>query len=382
MTSMFEEALDANLDRGYLESEERFRQIVEGLRDVVWLTNANATRVVFVNAAYEEIWGDPRELLYSDPLAFLARVHPDDMAMVRESLSSAFDASHDVEFRIVREEGDVRWVCSRGYPVYDRDGRLHRLGTIVEDITERHRITESHERLVRGFAHDIKNPLGAADGYMALLEMGIHGDLTEQQGESVRRARASIRTALGLVVQLLEIERAQSGHLAIKSAISDIEEITREAASQFSSAAMAKNIELELLPTRVGDSLTVDTDPGLVRQILANLISNAVKYTQAGGHVSIRAHVASDNQAPWPGRWIAVEVADDGPGIPEAKHAMLFREFTRFDPGAAEGTGIGLAISQRLAFALGATITFTSTAGVGSTFTLWIPTERAPEHLA
>ncbi|HET9454430.1 MAG TPA: PAS domain-containing sensor histidine kinase [Gemmatimonadaceae bacterium] len=371
-------ALQANLERGYLESEERFRQIVEGLHDVVWLTDAEGGRVLFVNAAYEAIWGEARETLYADPLAFLERVHPDDRAMVREMVSSHPEGNHDVEYRVVRPSGEVRWVWSRGYPVLDREGRLHRRGTIVEDITERRQIVESHERLVRGFTHDIKNPLGAADGYMALLEMGIHGELNERQAENIRRARASIRAALGMVVQLLEIERAQSGQLAVTAAPADVDEIARGAAAEFRPAALAKRIDLELLPSRSGDSLVVETDAALVRQILANLISNAVKYTQPDGHVSMRAHVASDTQAPWPGRWIAVEVADDGPGIPIAKQGMLFREFTRFDPGAAEGSGIGLAISQRLAFALGAAITFTSTPGVGSTFTLWIPMERSP----
>lgn len=368
-------ALHANLARGYLESEEQFRQIVEGLHDAVWLTNANGTRVIFVNAAYEKIWGESRATLYADPLAFLARIHDDDRERVRATLMAHPDANHDVEYRVVRSPDDVRWVWSRGYPVFDTRGRLLRIGTIVEDITERRQIAESHARLVRGFTHDIKNPLGAADGHLALCEMGLHGELTGEQGESVRRARASLRTALDLIARLLDIERAESGRFAIKRGPADIEEIMHDTADEFRDAARAKEIDVELLSSRSGDSLVVETDAALVRQILANLISNAVKYTQARGHITLRTHVATDRQAPWPGRWIAVEVADNGPGIPVQKQGMVFREFARFDPDAAAGSGIGLAISQRLAVALGGAITFTSAVGVGSHFTLWIPVE-------
>ena len=106
-----------------------------------------------------------------------------------------------------------------------------------------------------------------------------------------------------------------------------------------------------------------------------------MKYTNATGHVIVAARVALAGEAPRRGRWLAVTVNDNGPGIPFEKQAMVFREFARFDPGAAAGSGIGLAISRRLARALGGDITFTSTPGVGSEFTLWLPLDptRAPE---
>ncbi len=356
-----------------IESADLFSLIVEGLTKAVWLMSADGGQVLFVNAAYEKIWGQPRAELYADPLAFLGGVHPDDRERVRAGMTSVPDTNRDAEFRVVRPTGEMCWVESRVFPVRDDDGRLLRIGVVVQDITERRRIVESHERLVRGFTHDIKNPLGAADGFMALLELGIHGELSAPQQDFVRRARAAIRSAVGLVVQLLAIERAQSDQLAVDRAHSDIDRLSSDTVAQFASAAEGRNIELSMLPSRAEDSLVSYTDPALVQRILANLISNAVKYTQPGGHVTVRAHIADEHQALWPGRWIAVEVADDGPGIPLAKQSLLFREFTRFDPAAAEGSGLGLAISQRLAFALGATISCESTVGVGSTFTLWLP---------
>src|SRR5688572_2545956 len=193
------DAFRTNLERGCLESEERFRQIVEGLNDVVCLTNAGGTKVLFVNAAYDRIWGRPRERLYENPLAYLEGVHPDDRQRVRDAMAALPRGSHSIEFRVVRPTGEVRWVWSHGYPVLDAEGRIYRVGSVVEDITEKRQIIESHERLIRGFTHDLKNPLGAADGHLALLEMGIHGVVTAQQAESVRRARGAIRAALDLI---------------------------------------------------------------------------------------------------------------------------------------------------------------------------------------
>jgi PAS domain S-box-containing protein len=368
-------ALQANLSRGFLESEERFRQIVEGLHQVVWLTDPEGTQLYFVNAAYDQLWGTPRDAMYANPNVYMESVHPDDRERVRQAIAMQPPGSHDLEFRLVRPTGDIRWVWSRGYPVRDAEGDVYRVGNVIEDITERRQISQSHERLVRGFTHDIKNPLGAADGYLALLEMGIYGPMSPPQAESLGRARVAIRTALTLITQLLDIERAQSGQLAIHWALTDVDDIADDIVRGFRAAANAKRQRLEQMPHRADDSLVIESDPALVRQILANLVSNAVKYTQPDGHVTVRARAAEGASAPRAGKWIGVEVADNGPGIPLAKQGLLFREFARFDPSAAEGSGIGLAISQRLASMLGAVITFTSTPGVGSTFTLWLPVD-------
>jgi signal transduction histidine kinase len=116
----------------------------------------------------------------------------------------------------------------------------------------------------------------------------------------------------------------------------------------------------------------IETDATRVRQVVGNLISNAVKYTPPGGHIDIRArHSGNGNAAD--DREIIISVADNGPGIPADKQSALFTEFTRFDPGAAEGAGIGLAISQRIAQALGGEITVESDPGHGSTFALHLP---------
>lgn len=367
------EALRANLVRGFLEGEERIRQIAEALHDVVVLSDETGTQVLFVNAAYEQIWGRPRAELYANPLALLEGVHPEDRERVRDTLIGQPRGDYNLEFRILRPAGDERWVWTRGFPVRNADGEINRIASITEDITERRHIIESHERLIRGFTHDVKSPLGAADGYLSLLESGVYGEMSESQAEAVGRARRSIRSALDLVSSLLEIERAEAGRLDIERERVDIGATVVGIVEEFDAAAAAKCLSLASSVPQGDDSLVIESDARRVRQILANLLSNAVKYTQPNGSISVVARVARADEAPWRGRWAAVTVTDNGPGIPLEKQSLVFREFTRFDPGAAAGSGIGLAISHRLAHALGGEITFTSTPSVGSTFTLWLP---------
>ena len=371
-------ALNANLARGYLESEERFRQIVEGLDDCVALTDVKLTELFFVNTAYERIWGRTRASLYADPTSFLEGVHPQDRARVRETVFNDPHAGFDLEFRVVRPEGDERWVWSRGFPVTNDQGEVYRIASISEDITDRKAIIASHERLVRGFTHDVRNPLGAADGYLSLLEIGVKEEMTAAQLETVGRARRCIRTALNLVTQLLEIERAKAGELRIDWERVDLGELARGCVEDFGPAADAKDQSLTWQLPAGNTALVVESDRTRLRQILSNLISNAVKYTQPGGRIIVSVRNADASAPAGLGRCVVLAVADNGPGIAPEKRNMLFREFTRLDPDAAEGSGIGLAISQSIAGALGAAITFRSTPGVGSTFKVWVPALHSP----
>lgn len=230
------------------------------------------------------------------------------------------------------------------------------------------RVTESRTRLVRGFTHDVKNPLGAADGYLALLEDGITPDRTP--GETIVRVRRSIKQALELIAHLLDIARAEAGQLDIHPRSTRVSDEVRDVADAFVAQARAKNLEMNIA---VEPELpTIDTDPPRLRQVVGNLISNAVKYTPNGGHIEVRACVA--HTATTPGeREIEIVVSDDGPGIAADKLPSLFTEFTRFDPGAAEGAGIGLAISKKIAEALGGDITVTTEVGHGASFVLHLP---------
>lgn len=236
---------------------------------------------------------------------------------------------------------------------------------------ELERVSESRFRLMRGFSHDLKNPLGATDGLLELLEDGMVGEMPQKALDAVVRARRALRSALRLIDELLELARAEAGQIEIRAGAVDVREAAHDVAEEYRASAEAGGLDMELdLPESFP---LVITDVARVRQVLGNLLSNAVKYTPPGGRLGVRVEA---REAPWsPGSpWIAVDVSDTGPGIPGDQMSLLFQEFTRLESaGRKPGAGIGLAISLRVAQALGGDLTVRSDVGRGTTFTLWLP---------
>jgi len=232
-------------------------------------------------------------------------------------------------------------------------------------------VMESRSRLMRGFSHDVKNPLGAADGFLQLLEEGILGELQERQQVGIQRARRALATAFRLIQELLDLARAEAGELPIERRPVDLRAMVRETLEEYRARAAAKGLVTTAeLPT---DLPLVECDPVRVRQILGNLLSNAIKYTPEG---EIRVRVGVQGTGPTSGtdRWAAIEIMDSGPGISKEEQLLLFQEFTRLETTSdSEGVGIGLAISRRIAQTLGGEITVRSEVGHGATFTLWLP---------
>jgi PAS domain S-box-containing protein len=246
--------------------------------------------------------------------------------------------------------------------------KIHLLKESESRREELEEAIESRARLVRGFSHDLKNPLGAADGYLQILEAGIISD-PDRVELSIARARRAMRSALDLINDLAHLAQAEAGHIDVDPVPVDVREIATELAEEYRAQAQAKGLEVDCrMPDRVP---IIRSDSTRIRQILGNLISNAVKYTDEG---EIRVSVESRRAAPpGPGRWLAVSVRDTGRGIPRDRQHLLFREFSRIDPAGIPGVGLGLAISQRVAAALGGCIRVHSDAGQGATFTLWLP---------
>jgi signal transduction histidine kinase len=232
------------------------------------------------------------------------------------------------------------------------------------------RVMQSRSRLMRGFSHDVKNPLGAADGYASLLSDGLFGALSVEQRERVERIRSSIGTALGLIDDLHELARTEAGHIVLTPAPVDLAELVRAIGEQYRAAAEARG--LSLLVEERSEPLRVETDRARVQQIVANLLSNAIKYT-ADGSVALRVGREPGEQQDETAGWAAIEVRDTGRGIPAEKQHVIFEEFVRLDSGDQPGVGLGLAISQKLAQALGGRITVHSEGAGGSTFVLRLP---------
>ncbi len=378
------------------ESEERYRLLADLIPQFIWTTDAQGYHGYFSRRWYD-FTGATLEETEGD--LWMRYLHPDDLertiACWQRSLRTG--EPYSIEYRFRSAAGEYRWFWGQAMPQRDDTGEIVGWFGTLTDISERkrldeererllagerearseavqrreelERVSESRTRLMRGFSHDVKNPLGAADGYAQLLEDGILGDLSTKQLESIQRIRRSIQTSLHLIHDLLELARAEAGQIEIDSVRTDVAELAREAVEDFRAQATAAGLGLEMSVDR---ALPAETDPARVRQILSNLLSNAVKYTPRG-RITVEADLRTDGNAPREGGRIAIHVTDTGPGIPPEKQELIFQEFTRLDPEAQHGAGVGLAISRRIARLLGGDITVESEAGHGSTFTLWVP---------
>ena len=231
---------------------------------------------------------------------------------------------------------------------------------------ELERVIAGKGRLIRGFSHDIKNPLGAADGYAQLMLDGIMGDLSQKQIDALERIRRSIAAAIGLINDVVEFSRAETGQIEVRVQSFDADVLVREIVEEHRAAATQEGMTLVAGGDTVGEMVC---DPIRIRQILGNLVTNAIKYGGGNGRIEVSARREPDAHPPR----ILFGVADNGPGIPTEKQHLLFEEFQRLHTGQKEGSGLGLAISRRIARVLGGDITVDSTPGQGATFTVWIP---------
>jgi signal transduction histidine kinase len=244
------------------------------------------------------------------------------------------------------------------------------LDEAIEGRKRLQQVITSRSRLMRGFSHDVKNPIGAADGYAELLSEGVYGALTAEQHESIVRMRRCMRGALALIDDLHELARAETGHLEIAPEPVDLVDLVRHLVEEYQATAEAAG--LRLTSAVAADIPLIRTSRTRLRQITSNLLSNAIKYTHTGSvTVTVSRCAATDDGEAVD--WVLVDVTDTGLGIAPDKFDFIFQEFGRVGGSETPGAGLGLAISRLLAQALGGRITVASELGRGSTFTLWLP---------
>jgi signal transduction histidine kinase len=258
----------------------------------------------------------------------------------------------------------------------DRSRELERLSA------ELLRVNRMKSEFLANVSHELRTPLNAIVGFVDLLRQGVYGELGPRQVKPVERIEASANHLRHLVDQILDLAKIAAGRLEIHREPIDLRPFLADVVSEVESLAREKGLALSL--NIEAPSLRIRTDPLHLRQILMNLLGNAIKYTPVGG-VIVRAHDPAGDSAEGRLRdgqtWIAIDVADTGIGIHPADHERIFEEFEQVGAGprgdsALRGTGLGLPISRRLAQALGGRINLESSPGAGARFSLWLPVER------
>ena len=226
-------------------------------------------------------------------------------------------------------------------------------------------------------SHEIRTPINAIVGYTDLLHMGLSGPVNEAQQAQLERIRVSGQHLIGLVDQVLDFARIESGTLRVERRPASAAAAVETALTVLRPQAVARGVEL--VDACAGDAgLRYLGDPQRVEQILVNLLSNAIKFTEPGGRAALRC-TAVDGRPPGDataGRWVSIVVEDTGAGIHPEQLARIFEPFVQVDSSYTrrhEGTGLGLAISLRLARSMGGEIGVESAPGKGSRFTLWLP---------
>jgi signal transduction histidine kinase len=216
-------------------------------------------------------------------------------------------------------------------------------------------------------SHELRTPLNAIAGYTELLEMGLRGPLTDAQRRDLARIRASGQHLLGLISGVLDLNRIERGQVSYTLARIPIEPFLADLDALVSPQAAAKSLTLEFLPG--ASSLTVVADREKLRQIMLNLLSNAIRYTPAGGRITLSTR-ARDSER------VEISVQDTGPGIPETRRDEVFEPFVQLDRSLSqpqEGLGLGLAISRDLARGMRGDLTVSGNAKGGASFTLVLP---------
>lgn len=225
-------------------------------------------------------------------------------------------------------------------------------------------------------SHELRTPLNAIGGYSDLISMGVHGPVTEEQLGALGRIKRSQTHLLGLINGLLAYAQLEAGALVLELEDVDMAEVIATCEALTSPQATERGVDFVVRPPE--NPIIVRADREKLHQIVVNIVSNAVKFTEAGGNVTISCH--SDNDGV-----VRVEVADTGRGIPADQHERVFQPFVQVDAKLTrvkEGTGLGLSISRNLARGMSGDISVASKPDVGSTFTLTLPAGHAhPERL-
>lgn len=368
-------------------SEERFRLLIENVRDygifrldpqgriVSW--NAGAQRISGYLA--QEIIGKHFSIFY--PEADIAAGKP---AMELE-VATAVGKFEEEGWRL-RKSGDLFWSNVVITALRDNDGRLVGFAKLTRDLTERREMDEraladarriaaaeganrAKSDFLTAMSHELRTPLNAIGGYAEILSIGIGGPISSEQADYIDRIRRSQQHLLGIINDILNFSRIEAGQVSYDIRAVAVADVVESVMPMIQPQVVTRGLRLNIA---VSPKICVAADRGKLEQVLLNLLSNAVKFTPKGT-IEITGFAE--------GATAGLRVRDTGQGIPADKLNSIFEPFVQVGRSLTtphEGTGLGLAISRDLARAMGGDLTVESELGEGSTFTVTLKRAGAP----
>jgi PAS domain S-box-containing protein len=362
-------------DTALRKAEEKYRVIFEDAIEGMFQTTPDG-KCLSVNPALTRMYGydSPEELMAISDIGQTIYVDP----ARRNEFKRLIEAQGFVklfEYEIYRKDRSKIWLCANARAVRDATGAILYYEGTVEDITQRKRVEEverankAKSEFLSRVSHELRTPLNAILGFGQLLE---RQNPTETQRPRIRHILNAGKHLLGLINEVLDISRIESGRMQLSLEPVCAADAITEALDLMRPLAGQRSVQLSTLAS-FDNSVFVLADRQRFKQVLLNLLANAVKYTPVSGTVSVSHNANGDEN-------VRIVVHDTGPGIPNEKLERLFTPFERLgaEQSNVEGTGLGLALSQRLMQAMGGSIGVESTVGKGSTFWLELPRTKSP----
>jgi len=347
--------------------EDLFREMADNIEEIFWVTDARGVVPIFVSRAFEKMYGRTVESLKADPKSFFEATHPDDRvklaAHIRRQRQERIP--WELEFRICRPNGEIRWLWARSFSVFDDQGALIRLCGITSDITERKVAEQRVSEFYSTVSHELRTPLTSIRGALGLLDGGKGGDLSVLGKQLVSVGREECDRLVRLVNDFLDMRKIEANRLELQLQKLEPAHLVKGTVEAVTPFASERHVELDF-DAACNERVLADKDKMV--QVLTNLVSNAVKFSPAQSKVDIRTVRE--------GSFVRFSVKDNGPGIKaqdQCKLFQLFQQICSSESGSGEGTGLGLAICKALTERMGGKIGVQSEEGKGALFFCDIP---------
>ena len=365
------------------EGEERWRLAIEGMNDGIWDLNLQ-TNILYHSPRYNEMLGYAADERENTAESWVELIHPEDHDYVMDQSKRYLECDipeFKIMFRMQHKNGSWRWILSRGIALWDENGKAVRFTGSHADMTELQEAIEKAEaasqaksEFLANMSHEIRTPMNAVVGLANLLQ--THNLPPEKQKEFIHTLQLSAQSLMVLINDLLDISKIENDQMQLENIAFNIAEMMEEVISIMSVKAKEKKIDLTIeYDPQLNDNFM--GDPLRLRQVVVNLISNAVKFTEKG---AVTVHLSGlKSQVPELVD-VTIEVIDTGIGIAPDKLETVFSKFSQADTSMTRkygGTGLGLSISKTLIQLMGGTVHVVSTLGLGSKFTVQIPLKKA-----